>query len=41
MSEEEQKIIKEFQGEKEYNKVFNNPNLYLNSLNNILMIENQ
>lgn len=41
MEKDEQQIINEFQGEKEYNKVFNNPNLYLNLINNILMIENQ
>ena len=39
MEQEEQDVINEFQGEKEYNKVFSNPNLYLNSINNILMIE--
>lgn len=40
MNKEEQETIKEFQEEKEYNKVFDNPNLYLNSIGpNLLMIE--
>lgn len=41
MEQEEQDVINEFQGEKEYNKVYKNPNLYLNLINNILMIEEQ
>lgn len=40
MNKKGQETIKEFQEEKEYNKVFDNPNLYLNSIGpNLLMIE--
>ena len=38
MSTEEKKVIDEFQGKKEYEKVFNNQNLYITNLNNNLLL---
>ena len=38
MTTEEKKVIDEFQGKKEYEKVFNNPNLYITNLNNNLLL---
>ena len=40
MSDDERKVIDEFQGKKEYEKVVNNQNLYITNLNNnLLMLE--
>lgn len=38
MDPEEKKVIDEFQGKKEYEKVFNNQNLYITNLNNNLLL---
>lgn len=38
MTNEEKKVIDEFQGKKEYKKVLNNQNLYITNLNNNLLL---
>lgn len=40
MNNIEKEIINEFQGEKEYNKIYNNPGLFSTNISNLIMIEN-
>lgn len=40
MNNAEKEVIKEFQGEKEYNKIYNNPGLFSTNISNLIMIEN-